>query len=78
MEGTSTKARTSPRMEVHNMITPRKTKIEVNLQRMMTMAKERRKTRNTSNAIIVKSMVTLQVRAEVRRSQDNITMMKPE
>jgi UDP-glucose 6-dehydrogenase len=60
------------------MITPRKTKIEVNLQRMMTMAKERRKTRNTSNAIIVKSMVTLQVSAEVRRYQDNITMMNPE
>jgi hypothetical protein len=77
MEGTSTKARTSPRMEVHNLIMARNIKIEVNLQRMMKVAKERRKTRKVSNVITVRSMVTLQVNAEVKRSQDNITMMNP-
>jgi hypothetical protein len=55
----------------------RNIKIEVNLQRMMKVAKERRKTRKVSNVITVRSMVTLQVNAEVKRSQDNITMMNP-
>jgi hypothetical protein len=52
-------------------------KIEVNLQRMITMAKERRKTRKISNSITVRSMVTLQVNGEVKRSQDDTTMMIP-